>query len=217
MKNETYNNAQEAFEELYDYVSDRGEWFDNTRAIFNVGIEIINPLDNAINTSYRKWNPTYAEREWKWYLSGDPNAEEIAKKAPIWCNMMDADGNVRSNYGWQWQREHQLEKVIQMLRENPKTRKAAISIYDGKEISTYRNDTPCTYGIQFTIRDTKLHMSVLMRSNDLWFGFCNDQYCFSKVQEMVASELDLGVGTYYHYAHNLHIYDDKLGMNPKYI
>ena len=29
-------------------------------------------------------------------------------------------------------------------------------------------------------------MCVVMRSNDLWFGFCNDQYCFSKLQELVA-------------------------------
>ena len=217
MTNITENNAQKAFEHLYDRISNKGEWFGNTRALFNVGIQITNPLHNEITTGFRKWNPTYAKREWDWYCSGNPNAEEIAAKAPIWYQMMDADGNVRSNYGWQWGREYQLEKVIQMLRENPETRQAAISIYDGKEIATYRNDTPCTYAVQFTIREEKLHMSVYMRSNDLWFGFCNDQYCFSLLQKMVADELDREVGGYYHHAHNMHIYDNKLGMNPKII
>jgi len=124
--------------------------------------------------------------------------------------MADKDGNVNSNYGWQWRRNHQLDLVISMLKDNPETRQAAISIYDGKEINDYANDTPCTYAVQFTVLNGKLNMSVVMRSNDLWYGFCNDQYQFSCLQMYVAYELDLPVGTYYHFAHNLHLYNDKL-------
>ena len=51
-------------------------------------------------------------------------------------------------------------------------------------------------------------LGVTMRSNDLWYGFCNDQYCFSKLQELVATEVGLLVGSYYHFAHNLHLYDN---------
>jgi len=100
--------------------------------------------------------------------------------------------------------------VINMLKANPETRQAAISIYDGKEITNYSNDTPCTYAVQFTILNGKLNMSVVMRSNDLWYGFCNDQYQFSNLQMYVAYQLNLPVGTYYHFAHNLHLYNDKL-------
>ena len=212
-----FKNATEAFEYYYDHISNNGDWFGNTRTLFNEGFTLENPLDNAITTKYRKWNPKYGDREWSWYLSGNPNAEEIASFAPIWYNHMDADGNVRSNYGWQWERNHQLDKVVAMLKSNADTRQAVISIYDGKEIDTYRNDTPCTYGVNFTIVNGKLNMAVLMRSNDLWFGFCNDQYCFSKLQEMVADRVEVPVGTYYHHATNFHIYEDKLGMNPKII
>ena len=97
-----------------------------------------------------------------------------------------------------------------MLKANPKTRQATVSIYDGKEISngTYQYDTPCTYAIQFTILNDKLNMCVTMRSNDLWYGFCNDQYCFSQLQIMVAEKLAIPVGTYYHFAHNLHLYNN---------
>ena len=90
------------------------------------------------------------------------------------------------------------------------TRQAAISIYDGKEIHAYDNDTPCTYAVQFTILNGKLSMSVYMRSNDLWYGFCNDQYQFSQLQQLVASMLNIEIGWYYHHAHNLHLYNNKL-------
>jgi thymidylate synthase len=50
----------------------------------------------------------------------------------------------------------------------------------------------------------------MMRSNDIWYGFCNDQYCFSMLQKLVADELSIEIGTYFHFANNLHIYNDKL-------
>jgi len=211
----SFKNADEAYKYLLDKLILEGVEFDNTKALFNIGFEIENPLDNIITDPQRNWNPIYALREWKWYLSGDPSAVEISKFAPIWKNMMDENGEVRSNYGWQWSRNGQLGKIIRLLTENPKTRKAAISIYDGKEIKTYDNDTPCTYAVQFTIVDNKLNMTVLMRSNDIWYGFCNDQFCFSMLQKMVFDELKLihkhlEIGKYYHFAHNLHLYNDKL-------
>ena len=206
----TFNNAQEAFESYYDLISEQGNDFDNTKTLFNQGFTILNPLDNKINTDFRKWSNKYAKREWDWYLSGNPNAKEISTHAPIWKRMMDEDGNVRSNYGWQWQRNKQLDKVVSILKNNSNTRHAAISIYDGKEINTYSKDTPCTYAVQFTVYQNRLNMAVLMRSNDLWYGFCNDQYCFSKLQELVALRLGIDVGEYYHFAHNLHIYNNFL-------
>ena len=208
-----FKNAQEAFEHYYNLISETGVDFDSTKTLFNQGFTILNPLDNNINTNYRDWNHKYADREWNWYLSGNPNAEEISKHAPIWKKMMDSNGNVRSNYGWQWQRSYQLDTVIAKLKNNNKTRQAAISIYDGKEINTYTKDTPCTYAVQFTIYDNKLNMAVMMRSNDLWYGFCNDQYCFSKLQELVSNEINIEIGEYYHFAHNLHVDNNFLNKN----
>jgi thymidylate synthase len=97
-----------------------------------------------------------------------------------------------------------------LLKEQPNTRKASISIYDAKEFDTYGSDTPCTYAVNFTMLHNKLNMSVVMRSNDLWFGFCNDQYCFSMLQKMIADALSMDVGTYYHFAQNFHLYIKQL-------
>ena len=124
--------------------------------------------------------------------------------------MADDEGNVNSNYGHQWQRKRQLDAVVRKLKMDKDTRQACISIYDGKEIYKYGNDTPCTYAVQFTIVRGNLDMCVTMRSNDLWYGFCNDQYQFSMLQQLVASRLDIPVGVYYHFAHNMHLYNNKI-------
>ena len=209
-----FNSASEAFDYWYWKIYRDGIDFAGTKAMFNVGFYIDKPQNNYIANEKRGWSQEYAEAEWQWYLSGNPNIKKLGdlygKIPAIWKRMADHNGNVNSNYGWQWCRENQLAKVINMLRDNPDTRQAAISIYDAKEINLYDNDTPCTYAVQFTVVDNKLNMSVVMRSNDIWYGFCNDQYCFSKLQMLVAEETGYELGSYYHFAHNLHIYNDKL-------
>jgi len=206
--------ANEAYNYFLNEIRSVGIDFAGTRALFNVGFTIIDPLANRIQNEERRWNLVYAEAEWEWYISGDPSIKALGdiygKIPPIWERMADKDGNVNSNYGWQAQRGDQLNKVVQMLEKNPETRQATISIYDGKEIDKYATDTPCTYAVQFTILNGKLNMCVTMRSNDLWYGFCNDQYCFSELQRYVAMRIDKEVGEYYHFAHNLHLYNNKL-------
>jgi len=212
-----FKNANKAFKYYKKNILHYGVDFDDTKTLFNIGFYIDNPMDNLIEDEDRKWKLDYAEAEWQWYLSGDNNIEklgEIYGKIPeIWKRMANHHGYVNSNYGYQWQRSDwngtsQYDYVINLLKQNPKTRQAAISIYDAKEHPEYEFDTPCTYAIQFTIIGQKLNMCVTMRSNDLWYGFCNDQYCFSKLQIKAADELGLLVGDYYHFAHNLHLYNN---------
>jgi len=209
-----FYNANEAFNVIMHELITEGVEFDNTRALFNVGFYIENPMDNHIKNKFREWKPDYAEAEWQWYLSGDPSIAKLGtiygKIPPIWVRMANNKGLVNSNYGWQWQRENQIDYVVKKLKKNKNTRHAAISIYDGKEHDKYKKDTPCTYAIQFTILNDKLNMSVYMRSNDIWYGFCNDQYCFSMLQKLIADRLSMDVGWYYHHAHNMHIYNDKI-------
>ena len=211
---ETYYNANHAFNSLRADIIDKGMPFASTRALFNVGFYLQNPLDNKITNKERNWKEEYAEAEWQWYLSGDRNIEKLGKIygkiPPIWERMADHNGNVNSNYGWQWLRNDQYEYIIDKLKFENDTRHAAISIYDCKENLDYENDTPCTYAVQFTIINDKLCMSVYMRSNDLWYGFCNDQYCFSMLQKKVAEDVNKDIGWYYHHAHNMHLYNDKL-------
>jgi len=209
-------NADEAFRYFYKTISKHGRKFADTRALFNVGFTIHKPQLNIISDKKRGWNLDYAKAEWDWYLSGERSIRALGNiygKVPeIWKRMADSQNNVNSNYGWQWKRNDQIDYVVDLLKNEPDTRQAAISIYDGKEHPDYKTDTPCTYAVQFTNVENRLNMCVTMRSNDLWYGFCNDQYQCSKLLELVCKETGLDMGTYYHFAHNLHIYSNKLGL-----
>jgi thymidylate synthase len=212
--NKFFRNANEAYEYYHDRIIRTGTEFANTKALFNVGFYMTDPKDRKIINKERKWNEDYAFAEWQWYLSGDRNIAKLGElygKVPeIWKRMADADGNVNSNYGWQWKRNDQIDYVVDLLKNEPNTRQAVITILDMKEHNMFAFDTPCTYAIQFTIVHGRLDMCVIMRSNDLWYGFCNDQYQFSMLQEMMSNKLHIETGVYYHFAHNMHLYNDKI-------
>ena len=214
-----FKNITKAFEQIYYDVMTSGVDQGNTKALFNYSFTISDVEDKVVHTSWRKFKTSYAEKEWDWYLSGNPNAEEISKSAKIWKNHMDENGDVNSNYGYQWKRSlgssiDQLDYVVKELTRDNQSRRAVISLYDGKEHSKYQFDTPCTLSIHFYFKpnDDRLHSTVNMRSNDVYFGLCNDFYCFAKLLELVANRLGVNVGTYTHVANNMHVYDSQFKL-----
>jgi len=215
MKN-NFKNATEAFEYLYDEIMKNWEDRDWTKVLYNVWFTIEDIKDRVIKTMFRKFSESYAELEWEWYLSWNRKVDEIWKTAKIWLRMANEDGDVNSNYGYQWMRSDQLWYVVDELQNNPLSRRAVISIYDGKEHENYKFDTPCTLALHFQIVDEKLCMSVMMRSNDLVFWFWNDQYTFSKLQEVIANKLWIECGWYHHMATNMHIYERHYNMKSNY-
>ncbi len=206
--NNNYKDATSAFEMAYNYVSGYGQYFAGTKAMFNASFTILNPLENVIKTPARKFNPEYAEYEWQWYLSGNRDASEISERAKIWKQMFVGDTTeVNSNYGYFWNYNNQLDRAIEELKKNPQSRRAIVVHYDINELDRYKYDTPCNNVLNFYVQDEFLELSVFARSIDVWFGFCNDQYCFSKLMELVANRLNLKVGKMHWSITNLHIYE----------
>lgn len=213
MENKTYPTPTSAFENLFYYVIDKGEDFASTKAIFNASFTIQDPSDKVITTSRRKFNQDYAEYEWDWYLKGDRDAKEIGERAKIWNQMMiPGSTEVNSNYGYFWNYNNQLAKVIDELKRNKETRRAIVVHYILHEIDQYKYDTPCNDVLNFYIKDDKLHLSVFARSIDLVFGFCNDQYTFAKLMDLVSIKTGYPVGQMHWFITNLHIYPRHYDM-----
>lgn len=203
-----FRNPTEAFELLYSDINAFGEDYAGTKALFNQSFSIDNPLERVITTPQRKFNKEYADYEWEWYLKGDRNANEISERAKIWKLMTvpDTGGEVNSNYGYFWNYNDQLDRVIADLKRNKETRRAIVVHYDLNELDRYQFDTPCNDVLNFYVKDGKLHLTVFARSIDLVFGYCNDQYTFSKLMEYVSKETGYRVGEMHWFITNLHIY-----------
>jgi thymidylate synthase len=212
----TFKNANEAFKHYFFQITEKGEDFSGTKAVFNESFSLQYPEQMVITEPERKFNQEYAEYEWQWYLSGNRDASEISERAKIWKNMMvPGTTEVNSNYGHFWQLNGQLARAVQELKDNPSSRRSIVVHYDVHELDRYKADTPCNVVLNFYIKDGLLNLTVFARSIDLVYGFCNDQYTFAKLMEMTAGELGCGIGGMHWFVTNLHVYERHFNMLPK--
>jgi len=203
-----YKNPTEAFESLYKVIMQTGESYAGTKALFNQSFSIEDASARVITTPQRKFNQSYADYEWDWYKKGDRDASEISERAKIWKQMMVPNTTeVNSNYGYFWNYNNQLDRIIEDLKNNKQTRKAILVHYLLDELDRYKYDTPCNNVLNFYIKDDKLHLTVFARSIDLVYGFCNDQYCFSKLMDYVSEKTGYQIGSMHWFITNLHVYE----------
>jgi thymidylate synthase len=101
---------------------------------------------------------------------------------------------------------NQIDFVISELHNDPTSRRAVISIRDDN-VDPFIENPACLQHLQFFIRNGKLDLSVLFRSNDLLKAFFFNAWALIRLQEKIARELKVGVGTYTHRSNSMHVYE----------
>jgi thymidylate synthase len=164
------------------------------------------------NFDCRRLKLNYMKDEFLWYLKGDRFDTSIGDKAQIWKTIVNKDGSLNSNYGqYIFPSGGQFDRVVHFLREDTDSRRASMTILSKEHVLSETNDLPCTYALNFRIRNNELRMSVHMRSQDAIFGMGNDIPTFSFIHEMVLSALrayypSLSCGVYHHCVDSFHVY-----------
>jgi thymidylate synthase len=209
--------------DLYPRLLDSGAGAHGTRGglreVIGVTLRIRNPLAR-VSRSQDRGKPFSALGELLWYLHGSDKLEFI--EPYIGRYREDAEnGVIHGAYG---PRLHamrgdinQIRNVVDLLEENPTSKRAVIQLFDASDITKRFKEIPCTTTMQFFVRDDRLHMSVTMRSNDAYLGLPHDVFCFTMLQEMMARRLKCELGEYYHYVGSMHFYDDSVDSIQAYV
>ncbi|MDD1719219.1 MAG: thymidylate synthase [Methanoregulaceae archaeon] len=99
----------------------------------------------------------------------------------------------------------QIEYIIQKLREAPLSRRA-MAITWNPFIDERLNECPCLQLLQCNIREGKLHMKVVFRSNDMLTASGANMFALVHLQKLIADRLNIPCGSYTHIALVPHIY-----------
>lgn len=177
----------------------------------------LSPRERFPNFPSRKLKIDYIKKEFLWYLRGERHDLSICDHANIWKGIIESDGGINSNYGQYIFTGGQFLSAYKALAEDRESRRGSIVILSQDHVNTATKDLPCTYSLNFRIREGFLNMSVHMRSQDAIFGMGNDAPTFSIVHEMMFAYLssiysDLQMGNYFHTADSFHIYKRHYGM-----
>ena len=196
--------------------------YQKIRECLNVTLQIEDPTSNLFTNGHRSLPLKYLKNELILYLTGRNDAAGFIKASKFWEKLANKDGTINSAYGYLIWNCFNVKSTLGKTTQfgwafdslcNDKDSRQAIMHYN--KIGHQRlhvKDFPCTMNNIFIIRDDKLHMTTLMRSNDLFFGTTFDVPFFTLVQWLMYIKLvkfypELKMGTYTHIANSLHIYE----------
>jgi len=185
---------------------------------------------------------SYTAKETELYDSCTNSAADFGTASKFWLKLANPDGTVNSAYGYLiWKNKSHGNPVfegdqydIEEVRNNPAilddvyrtpwewcvtslkadkdTRQAILRFSLPEHQWVGNKDQTCTMHGNFLIRDNKLHLSIIMRSNDLMKGLVYDLPWFVSLMDKMVDELkdtypDLEKGHYTHTVHSMHIYE----------
>lgn len=231
-----YDNIHAAYQNILREVRDEFEYRvaprgQPVREITDFMFRIRNPKSEAIVTRDVERNKTiaaYTASECQLYDSCTNDVEDFAKASKFWRTIANPDGTVNSAYGYLiWKHKSfgndKYEGVLRTpwewakdsLVKDKDTRQAFLKFSLPEHQWMGNKDQTCTMHANFLIRDDKLNLAVVMRSNDCVLGLAYDLPWFISLMERMVEELretypNLTVGQYTHIAHSFHMYERDL-------
>jgi thymidylate synthase len=189
-----------------------------TREITPYSFVLTRPRARRISLPARGWNEALAVGELCWHLSASDEVGFIGYYAKAWADFSDDGRSIKGScYGKKLfggaEGPSKWDLAKRELQQDPVSRRALVTIGDTiADLGCGGRDIPCVSAIQFLLRRGALHCIAFMRSNDVIWGLSYDLFLLTMLQERMACELGVRLGTYAHVAASMHIYDSFLPM-----
>lgn len=214
--------------------------------ITNYSFTVLKPSSEAIVTKDEERNKViaaYYAKEKDLYDSGSNLASDFVKASKFWDKLKNPDGSINSAYGYLiWKLKNAGNPFWQMFSISPMecrettqwewAKESLIRDKDSRQAIMHFNlpthqwsgnkDFTCTMHVSMMIREDRLNLSIVMRSNDVVKGAAYDWPWFASLSERMVEDLkvsypDLSVGKMHFMAHSMHMYDRDFDMAKKMI
>lgn len=152
-----------------------------------------------------------------WVIAGRNAIDWLSSYLPRAPQFSDDGRTWRGAYGPRlrnWNGIDQLAETIRLLREEPTTRRAVMSLHDPDRDFVESRDIPCNNWLHWLVRDGQLHLTVGVRSNDVIWGFSGiNSFEWSVIQDMMAfwTETEVGDATYLATSFHLYAHHEERG------
>ena len=184
----------------------------------------------AVTTKRLVWKSMLSEL--LWFISGSDNIYDLKtylKSNRLWDDNYEDylnrlgidknDGSMGRIYGVQWRRwkgangkvVDQLQEAINLIRENPESRRIMVDAWNAAE--TGSRDValpPCHNFFQFYVAEGKLSLQMYQRSCDMFLGVPLNIASYSVLLHMVAKITGLVAHEFIHVLGDAHIYLNHL-------
>lgn len=185
----------------------------NVKDLGKVVYQIKNDTFRLCFLKERNINPFFALSEFSWIIEGNNLVEPLQYFIKDYNKFSDDSETLNGAYGFRLLKYfeiNQLEKAISELKKNKASRRVVLTMYSPDDLNKTSNDIPCNTSIYLKIKDNKLDITILNRSNDLFLGVPYNVFIFYLLQLYIVKELNCDIGTQTHFTDSLHLYTKDL-------
>jgi thymidylate synthase len=170
-----------------------------------------NPMEKVLWSESRAANPFFHFFEAMWMLNGGKDVEFVKTLLPRMAEYSDDGKLMQGAYGFRWREWFdfdQLRTVIQLLNDDPYTRRAVLQMWSPNDLFRITSkDIPCNTSIYFKVRNGRLDMLVSNRSNDMiWGAYGANAVHMAFLMEYVADQVKVPMGVYTQVSDSFHVY-----------
>ena len=119
------------------------------------------------------------------------------------------------NFGYKHHKIDQLDAVINKLRKNPHTRRAVIVLWNPL-IDNFVEEVPCLNLLSFLLREGKLNLTAVFRSNDMVGAWPANAYALIRLLEYACTEIKTEKGDLTTLSISAHFYSRKKSVESPY-
>lgn len=198
-------------------------------ADYPVMVTYLDPRQRVLFNEARDCNPFFHLMEALWMLQGRNDLAPLQYYISTFGNYSDDGKTLNGAYGYRWRngwyygREwrdkipgtscDQLKFIVEHLHNKPDSRRAVLQMWNVEDDLLKANkssDVCCNVCAFFSIREGRLELTVVNRSNDLVWGMLGANVVhFSILHEYMAAKIGVELGPYNQFTNNLHVYVDR--------
>ena len=164
-----------------------------------IAMQVDTPLAEPMVSPHSRFQQKFVEQYARDLLNGSHASFEYDYHGRLfdWGERLTVDGQpVHVN---------QIDYIVEKLKSSPVSRRA-IAITWNPVIDEQLDDCPCLQLVQCVLRNGKLDMRVIFRSNDMLTAAGANMFALVQLQKSIADKLGVPCGTYTHISLVPHIY-----------
>jgi thymidylate synthase len=127
----------------------------------------------------------------------------------IWDEWALEDGTIGKAYGYQIAKYHQIDKLIEALKNNPQDRRMMMNLWNIEDLPQMALQ-PCCFLTLWDVTDGRLNCMLVQRSGDTALGVPFNTTQYAVLVHMLAQVTGLKPGLFTHVINNAHIYENHI-------
>lgn len=162
-----------------------------------------------LTTKFVAFKTSVKEILWIWQKQS--NDVRVLQKwnCHIWDEWMREDGTIGKAYGYQLSRYHQVDRLLDMLRNDRESRRMVVSLWNVEDLEDMALQ-PCAFLTMWDVSGGRLNCMLVQRSGDMGLGVPFNMTQYAVLVCMLAQVSGLRPGLFTHVINNAHIYKNHV-------